>query len=106
MPNQQEFTSAPMMHIYDGIFTWEFLLFRDDEVEYYMTQETDNGMQQLGENVRVAGTEYRDIRCGGRYAYINQMLYLREQGNYKDLMRVMQEYEKLNILSSKMFKII
>lgn len=106
MPNQQEFMSAPMMHIYDGIFTWEFLLFRDDEVEYYMTQETDNGMQQLGENVRAAGTEYRDIRCGGRYAYINQMLYLREQGNYKDLMRVMQEYEKLNILSGKMFKII
>lgn len=103
---QREFTAANMPNIYDGIFTWEFLLFRDDEVEYYITEETDDGSRQVGESSRAAGIEYRDIRHGGRYAYINQMLYLREQGNYKDLMRTMLEYEKFNILSGKMFKII
>ncbi len=105
-PKQQAYTSAPMPQIYDGIFTWEFLLFVDDEVEYYLAEETAAGIQQLGETMRVAGIAYRDIRHGGRYAYINQMLYLEEQGNYKDLLRTMQEYEKLHILSAKMFKII
>lgn len=107
MPKQQqEFMTAFMPNVYDGIFTWEFLLFRDDEVEYYITEETENGTAQLGESSRASGVEYRDVRYGGRYAYINHMLYLREQGNYKDLMRTMQEYEKLSILSGKMFKII
>ena len=107
MPKQQqEFTASAMSNRYDGIFTWEFLLFRDDEVEYYITEETENGTQQLGESNRITGVEYRDIRYGGRYAYINHMLYLREQGNERDLLRTMQEYEKLSILSSKMFKII
>lgn len=103
---EEEFTAAVMPNIYDGIFTWEFLLFGDDEIEYYLTQETEHGPQQLGENCRVTGSAYRDIRYGGRYAYINQMLYLKESGNDKELLRIMQEYEKLNILSSKMFKII
>ncbi len=107
MPKQQqEFVSAMMPNIYDGIFTWEFMLFLDDEVEYYITEETENGTQQLGESSRVAGIEYRDISHGGRYAYINHMLYLRAQGNDKDLLRLMQEYEKLHILSGKIFKII
>lgn len=107
MPKQQqEFTKANMLNMYDGIFTWEFLLFRDDEVEYYITEETENGTVQIGESSRASGLEYRDVRHGGRYAYINHMLYLREQGNYKDLMRTMQEYEKFSILSGKMFKII
>ncbi len=107
MPKQQqEFISASMPNVYDGIFTWEFLLFRNDEVEYYITEETENGTQQLGESSRISGIEYRDTRYGGRYAYINQMLYLREQGNEKELLRVMKEYEKLHILSGKMFKII
>ncbi len=107
MPKQQqEFISASMPNVYDGIFTWEFLLFRNDEVEYYITEETENGTQQLGESSRISGIEYRDTRYGGRYAYINQMLYLREQGNEKELLQVMKEYEKLHILSGKMFKII
>lgn len=103
---QEEFTAAAMPNIYDGIFTWEFVLFRDDEVEYYIAEETENGPQQLGESCRITGTEYRDIKYGGRYAYINQMLYLREQGNDRELLRMMQAYEKLNILSGKMFKIL
>ncbi len=104
--DQEEFTTENMPNIYDGIFAWEFLLFRDDEVEYYITEETEEGDQRLGESRRVAGIEYRDVSHGGRYAYINSMLYLREQGNYKEIMRLMQEYEKLNILTGKLFKVI
>lgn len=103
---QQEFITQNMPNIYDGIFTWEFLLFIDDEVEYYITEEAGEGGQQLGESRRVAGITYRDEAHGGRYAYINHMLYLREQGDYKELLRLMQEYEKLNLLSSKLFKVI
>lgn len=103
---QQEFVTVNMPNIYDGIFTWEFMLFRDDEVEYYITEETPDGVQQLVESRRVTGIEYREVEHGGRYAYINHMLYLREQGNDKELLRMMQEYEKLNILSSRLFKII
>lgn len=107
MPKQQEnFTTVNMPNIYDGIFTWEFMLFRNDEVEYYITEESEDGDQRLGESRRVAGIEYRDVKYGGRYAYINAMLYLREQGDYKEIMRLIQEYEKLNILTGKLFKII
>ena len=103
---QQEFITANMPNIYDGIFTWEFLLFRNDVVVFYFTEENGGGQQQLGESKLVTGIEYRDTASGGRYAYINHMLYFREQENYKELLRMMQEYEKLNILSSKLFKII
>ena len=55
---------------------------------------------------RAAGSVYQDIQQGGRFAFINRMLYLRQQDDTKELMRVMQEYKKLDILSGKMFKII
>ena len=106
MRQQQEFTAAAMLNIYDGIFSYEFLLFRDDELEYYLVQETEAGMQQLGESVHIKGQTYGDVSYGGRYAYINYMLYLREQGKEKELLRMMQEYEKYSILAEKMFKII
>ena len=71
MRQQQEFTAAAMLNIYDGIFSYEFLLFRDDELEYYLVQETEAGMQQLGESVHIKGQTYGDVSYGGRYAYIN-----------------------------------
>ncbi len=107
MPKQQEeFTTENMPNIYDGIFTWEFLLFLDDELEYYITEEAENGAQQLAQSRRVAGIAYRDVKSGGRYAYINHMLYLHKEGEEKELIRMMQEYEKLDILTRKLFKTI
>ena len=107
MPKEQkEFTEANMPDAYDGIFTWEFLLFSDDEAEYYITEEAKDGTQQLCMSSRAAGSVYQDIQQGGRFAFINRMLYLRQQDDTKELMRVMQEYKKLDILSGKMFKII
>lgn len=91
---------------FEGIFTWEFLLFRDGELEYYITEKQPDGTQRLCESKRVTGVEYRDIKRGGRYAYINCMMYLREQENYKELAKTMLEYEKLDILTEKIFKII
>ncbi len=105
-PEQGAFITENMPGIYSGIFTWEFLLFCDDEVEYYITEELDNGLRQLGESRRVSGIAYRDVSCGGRYAYINHMLYLRQEGDYKNLVRMMQQYEKMNIITDKLFKII
>lgn len=103
---QDAFETACMPNVYDGIFTWEFLLFRDDEVEYYITEELKDGALKLGESRYVPGIEYRDSGYGGRYAYINHMLYLLEQGDYKELMHLMQEYQKLDILTGKIFKVI
>ncbi len=105
-PEQEEFITENMLNVYDGIFTWEFLLFLDEEAEYYITEETGNGTQQLVTSSRIAGTGYQDTAWGGRYAYINRMLHQRRQGNFKELVHTMQEYEKLHILSAKMFKII
>ncbi len=104
--DQDAFETANMPNIYDGIFTFEFLLFMDDEVEYYITRELESGVHSLCESRYVCGIEYRDVNHGGRYAYINHMLYLREQGNYKELMNMMQDYQKLDLLTDKLFKII
>ncbi len=106
LPGQEEFITEKMQHVYGGIFTWEFLLFIDDEAEYYITEELEDGNQQMVTSSRLSGADYQDTAWGGRYAYINRMLYLRRQGDYKELLRTMQEYEKLHILSAKMFKII
>ena len=75
-------------------------------MEYYITRELESGVHSLCESRYVCGIEYRDVNHGGRYAYINHMLYLREQGNYKELMNMMQDYQKLDLLTDKLFKII
>ena len=107
MPKEHmDFMTANMTNTYDGIFTWEFLLFYEDEVEYYITEELENGTQQLGESRRLAGVTCHDIRYGGRYAYLNHMVYLRGREEYKELMRVMQEYQKLSAVTEKVFKTI
>jgi len=101
-----DFVTANMPNVYDGIFTWEFLLFSDDEVEYYITEDAENGAQQLGESRRIGGIEYRDIKYGGRYAYINDMLCRRTQTDGSGVMRLMQDFKKLDIVTEKVFKII
>ena len=103
---QEEFTTAVMPNIYDGIFTWEFFLFFDDEIEYYITEEEEDGIQQLGESKRLQGITYRDVKHGGRYAYVNRMLYLCEQAETEELLQLMREYKKLDIVTEKVFRII
>lgn len=102
----EEFLTRNMPDRYDGIFTWEFLLFLGDELEYYITEETENGEYRLCESRRVPGNAYSDIKNGGRYAYINQMLILRGQGKDRELLHRMQEYGKLEIMTDKLFKVI
>ncbi|MCI9124609.1 MAG: hypothetical protein HFH35_11110 [Eubacterium sp.] len=102
----EEFLTRNMPDRYDGIFTWEFLLFLGDELEYYITEETENGEYRLCESRRVPGNAYSDIKNGGRYAYINQMLILRGQGKDRELLYRMQEYGKLEIMTDKLFKVI
>lgn len=106
MINEQTGFITKDMPGFEGIFTWELLLFRDDEVEYYITEKQADGTSRLLESNRVTGVEYRDVKNGGRFAYINCMMYLREQENYKELIQTMLEYEKLEILTEKIFRII
>ena len=106
MTNEQTGFITKDMPGFEGIFTWELLLFRNDEAEYYITEKQADGTSRLLESNRVTGVEYRDVKNGGRFAYINCMMYLREQENYKELVQTMLEYEKHDILTEKIFKII
>lgn len=106
MTNGQSGFETKDMPGFEGIFTWELLLFRDGEMEYYITEKQPDGTSRLLESNRVTGVEYRDVKNGGRFAYINCMMYYKEQENYKELMKTMLEYQKLDILTQKVFKII
>jgi hypothetical protein len=101
--SEQDYITEPMQDVFQGIHIKELVLFYHEEVQYYITEESEEG---------TSTTEVYNLSCDSEvqsdeesnYNYINQMLQTMEKQEDKDLQDRMERYVRKDYLIDACFK--
>ena len=94
--NQGEFQSETLISTYDNLYVKEFILYSDEELEYYF-QEEGNGEKVVTET-KTYVKEHVTI-YDGKYGRLNQII----QAEQEERMEFMVQYRREEELASEMF---
>lgn len=102
------YMAADMKNMYAGVFVKTFILFHDDVIDYYITEETEDGeIVTKKEILKYAGE--KAVIPAGRFDRLNEIIGALENstGNDKDkIIASARMYSKLDRLVQDEFKII
>ena len=82
--------SVPMRNVFEGIFVADFLLFYNDELQYYITEEGKGG-DRITESFHIKmDSLYEEEE--NQYNMLNLMLTARQMRDEKTLIELMEQY--------------
>jgi hypothetical protein len=99
----ETFRSTPMIQIYKGIFSREFVLFYGESMEYYIVTEEDGAETRT--EVRVSSARSVDMHGRSRYQLINQMLAAMAAGDPEALRDKVREYRRAEQVVDAVFEL-
>lgn len=102
--SEEEFIVEPMKNVYMGIHVKEFVIFYNEELQYYITEE-----DMKEENIIVSDSikldKTLDEEENSKYNSINLMLMARELKDDKTLVQIIKNYMKNEFIMNGLFKI-
>ena len=101
--NQKEFISELMPNTYNGIHIKDFILFFNEKLQYYISEENESG-QIITESISVELDNPIDEKVENRYGQINLMLMSKEMQDEKTLIDMMKNYVKTEGVTLSLFK--
>ena len=100
--DELRFNSEPMQDVFYGIRVKEFILFYEDDLQYYIVEEM-NDVVNITESNNILVDEC-DTEDETRYSKINLMLSSRSIGDEKTLIEVMENLTITDYMALEMFK--
>ena len=104
--SSEDFISEEMKDVYLGIHVKEFILFYNESIQYYITEEDETGQVSITESVNVKLDNSMKLEEDTRYDHINFMLTALEVQDDKTLMESLDNYYKKQYIASKVFKLL
>ena len=95
-----------MKNVYLGIHVKEFILFYNENVQYYITEEEEEGQLAITESVNVQLDHNMKLEEDTRYNQLNFMLTALDVQDDKTLMESISNYYKLNYVTDKLFLLL
>lgn len=109
--NENEFVAEMMKPVYSGIFVKEFVLFYNETLQYYITEEDWEDKKEeaekeikITESVSAVIDKLADVKEETSYNLINIMLMTKEMQDEKTLLEIMKYYVQLSYVGSQLFK--
>ncbi len=102
----EEFISEEMKNVYLGIHMKEFILFYNESIQYYITEEDENGQVSVTESVNVRLDHDMKLEEDTRYNHINFMLTALDVQDDITLIESLRNYYKTNHVISKAFRLL
>lgn len=99
-----EYKKEQMAHLYGGIFVKSFILFCNDTVQYYITEEFGN-MEQLTESSVLTKSESDLNNTPWRYTYLNDCIVAKKLNDYVTVENDLLSYMEKDFLSKELFKV-
>lgn len=100
---QDSFKTERMTNVFNGIHSKEFVLFYNENLEYYITEETEEGI--LTTDIVSLQFQYEDNRIStANYHSLNQMLMAYEQQEEEKLLNMMEDYIRQEYYNSACFR--
>jgi len=101
----ENFVKEDMLDIYDGIFVKSFVMFFGEAIQYYISEEHGNEVG-VTESNRIVNNDVYNKDDQSRYNLLNQMLISNTLQEESELYRVMKQYEGLDEVTQKVFKLL
>ena len=91
-----------MKEVYFGVYVKEFVLFYDEKLQYYITEEAENQEQLTASGILEKG-EVKEADKISRYQRIHEMAQVEYRQNYDKLSQLLEEYWRLEFVADKVF---
>ncbi len=99
-----EYSSEYMREAYSGVYFKEFVLFFGENVQYYITEESDRG-EQLTESGTLQRSDIREDGGESRYQLINDIVLSKSLQDYDAMDELLEEYYKKEFLNGRLFEL-
>ena len=99
----QEYITESMPNTYLGIHIKEFVLFYQEEIQYYITEEAEEGTS-ISESLCIRFESETPLEEATKYNQINQMLMAKERQEDNNLLSMMENYIRNEYLIEECFK--
>lgn len=103
--SKNQFMSEQIKEVYEGIYVKEFIVFFGEELQYYVTEEWD-GKSEITESGTIVNKDIMSEKSHGRYHMLNEMMMSEAFGDDEKLMRQMQEYQQMDLLTQTEFTLL
>ena len=100
---ENEYHRDEMVNLYGGIFVSDFILFSDEAIQYYITEELNNKEMLTQSSV----LRQKDDAASGiswRYSLLNEAEIARKMNDYTYSEEMLKEYIKKDYLTRMIFK--
>lgn len=101
-----DFIIEEMKNVYLGIHVKEFILFYSENIQYYITEEEEQGQIAITESVNVELDHNMKLEEDTRYNHLNFMLTALEVQDDKTLLESLSSYYKINYVTDKLFHLL
>ncbi len=102
--NGEEFITETMENVYLGIHVKEFIVFYNESIQYYITEENQEGQVNITESKDVKLGEDIELEEDTRFNHLNFMLMAMDMKDEKTMLDSIESYIKKSYVISKIFK--
>ena len=101
---ETEWINEPMRHILGGIFIRTFRLFAGEEIEYYISEQDENG-EKTGEKHLLQREEAMDAWPETGVELLNRMNHAIQTEDSQAVNEIICSYERINEMTEQLFEL-
>lgn len=99
-----EYRADYMREACGGVCFQEFILFFGESLQYYITEEREDG-EQLTESGSLQKSDVRDSESDSRYHLLNDILLSKSLEDYETMDNLLEEYHRKEFLNGRLFEL-
>ena len=101
--HRKNYVSEDMNNVYEGIFVKNFVLFYGETVQYYISEECEDGEHNT-ESFRISNRSVSPEKAQGRYEQINDIIASRDTHDNETFRKLVHSYAVNECVTSQLFK--
>ena len=98
-----EYRTMEMREMYDGIYVCEFVLFFGEQMQYYITEDGQDGEEALTESGTIQKSDIVKDHLTGRFSLINDVMIGETLQDYDTVDSLIAEYYKKKFICDSLF---
>ena len=99
----KSYVSEEMNNVYEGIFVKSFVLFNGESINYYISEEKEDGENNT-ETARIVNNGINPYSSRGRYEAINDIIASRKEHDNETLKKLIHTYAVNECIIPQLFK--
>ena len=101
----EEYVAEYMREVYGGVCFKEFILFFGESLQYYITEEKDEGEARLTESGTLQKSDIRGDGSDSRYQLVNDIVISRTLQDMDTMDNLLEEYYRKEFLNGRLFQL-